>query len=129
MPPKLPSPLASSPKPVTRAQSDDKVASLRIPTPEELGLGAPVSPTRERGAVDPLSRVELTDAPKLLSGHEPLDWTMVERKLDAAGVTAFHVEKTAGGFHFVCRLPKGEVTGRGATRVEAIRQALAQLPN
>jgi hypothetical protein len=102
MPPKLSSPA----KPVARAESNDKVASLRIPTPEELGLGS-----------------------KLVTGNETLDWTTVERKLDAAGVTAFQVEKTASGFQFVCRLAKGDITGRGTTRVEAIRQALAQLPN
>ena len=52
---------------------------------------------------------------------------MVEHRLDAAGVTGFQVEKTATGFRFTCQLPSGAVAGRGATRGEAVRNALAQL--
>jgi hypothetical protein len=62
-----------------------------------------------------------------VSGDEPLDWSMVERRLDAAGATGFLVEKTTTGFRFTCQVPAGPITGRGTTRPEAVRNALAQL--
>jgi hypothetical protein len=105
VPPKLPSTraAASLSKPVVRAQSDDTApATIRIPTPEELGLTGPVG------------------------ADEPFDWATVERQLDAAGATGYQVEKTATGFRFTCQLPTGAVTGRGATKPQAVRQALAQ---
>src|SRR4051794_26117989 len=106
VPPKLPSTRAALAKPVVRAQSDDSApATIRIPTPEELGLAH--APT--------------------VTGGEALDWTTVERRLDAAGATGYQVEKTTGGYRFTCQLPSGAVTGRGATKPEAVRQALAQL--
>jgi len=90
---------------VARGQSDDRPVALRIPTPEELGIGSA----------------------KLVAGNESIDWSMVERKLDAAGVTGFQVEKTTSGYRFICQSPTGTVAGRGATRGEAVRNALAQL--
>jgi hypothetical protein len=108
VPPKLPSTRAAGAheKPIVRAQSDDSgPPTIRIPTPEELGLGSPT----------------------LVTGDEPLDWALVERRLDAAGVTGYQMEKTSAGFRFTCQLPSGVVTGRGATKPEAVRQALAQL--
>jgi hypothetical protein len=104
VPPKLPSTGTGKTKSVVRGQNDE-TASLRIPTPEDLGIGAPTG----------------------LPGHEPLDWTLVERKLDRAGVTAFRVEKTAGGFQCTCDVPTGSVSGRGGSKSAAVRQALAQL--
>jgi hypothetical protein len=106
VPPKLPSTraAASLSKPVVRAQSDDAApATIRIPTPEELGLSGSAA------------------------GEEPFDWSTVERRLDAAGATGYQVEKTATGFRFTCQLPTGAVTGRGVTKPQAVRQALAQL--
>jgi len=89
---------------VVRAQIDDAAPpTIRIPTPEELGLGATVA------------------------GDDVLDWSIVERRLDAAGATGYQVEKTSTGFRFTCQLPSGAVTGRGATKPQAVRQALAQL--
>lgn len=107
VPPRLPSPRAAAPKTnvVARGQSDDAPPAIRIPSPEELGIGKA----------------------KLLSGDEPLDWNMVERRLDSAGVTGFQVEKTTSGFRFTCQLPTGAVSGRGASKAEAVRNALAQL--
>jgi hypothetical protein len=106
VPPKLPSTQATPARPVVRAQSDDTApATIRIPTPEELGLARPT----------------------VMTGDEPLDWTTVERRLDAAGATGYQVEKTTTGYRFTCQLPSGAVTGRGATKPEAVRQALAQL--
>lgn len=106
LPPRLPSPRDAAPKLLARGQSDDRPLSIRIPTPEELGIGAK----------------------KLVAGDEPVDWAMVERKLDAAGLTGFQIEKTTTGFRFTCQLPSGAVTGRGATKGEAVRNALGQLP-
>jgi hypothetical protein len=105
VPPRLPSVRDKAPTMVARGQSDDRPPAVRIPTPEELGIGAT----------------------NLVSGNEPVDWSMVERRLDAAGVTGFQVEKMANGYCFTCRLPAGAVTGRGATRGEAVRNAVAQL--
>jgi hypothetical protein len=90
---------------VARGQIADRPAALRIPTPEELGIGGT----------------------KLVSGNEAVDWSMVERKLDAAGVTGFQVDKTTSGYRFTCQLASGTVTGRGETRGEAVRNAVAQL--
>ena len=90
---------------IARGQSDDRPPAVRIPTPEELGIGRA----------------------KFVSGDEPVDWSMVERKLDAAGVTGFQVEKTTSGYRFTCQLASGTVTGRGETRGEAVRNAVAQL--
>jgi hypothetical protein len=106
VPPKLPSTRAANAKPVVRAQLDDSApATIRIPTPEELGLARP--------------------APA--AGDEPLDWPTVERRLDAAGATGYQVERTTSGYRFTCQLPSGAVTGRGATKPEAVRHVLAQL--
>ena len=105
VPPRLPSPRDAAPKVLARGQSDDAPAAIRIPTPEELGIGTA----------------------RLVSGDEAIDWNMVERRLDAAGVTGFQVEKTTSGFRFTCQLGSGAVTGRGASKAEAVRNALAQL--
>jgi hypothetical protein len=106
VPPKLPSTRAAQAKPIVRAQSDDSApATIRIPTPEELGLARPAA-----AATD-----------------DPLDWTLVERRLDAAGATGYQVERTTAGYRFTCQLPSGAVSGRGATKPDAVRQALAQL--
>jgi len=85
---------------------EDKAPVVRIPTPEELGIGGQHVAT--------------------VAG-ESLDWTMVERKLDAAGATGYQMEKTADGFRFTCKLASGPVAGRGATKGEAVRNAMARL--
>jgi hypothetical protein len=107
MPPRLESPRATAPasKPVVRGQNNDDPAPVRIPTPEELGLGPK----------------------KIVSGDEPLDWTLVERRLDSAGVTGYQMEKTADGYQFTCQLAAGPVSGRGSSKNEAVREALFQL--
>src|SRR5688572_23618101 len=92
VPPRLASPRDAAPKVLARGQSDDTPPAIRIPPPEELGIGTA----------------------KLGGGDAPLDWNMVERRLDAAGVTGFQVEKTAAGFQFTCQLATGAVTGRGS---------------
>jgi hypothetical protein len=108
MPPKLPSTRGSGAKSpiVARGQMDDKAPIVRIPTPEELGFGGQ----------------KVTSVTS-----ESLDWAMVERKLDAAGATGYQMEKTSDGFRFTCKIASGPVAGRGATKVEAVRHALAQL--
>ena len=98
--------MGAKPAPVIRAQMDDTPPAVRIPTPEELGI----------------------DRVKVATTDEPLDWSMVERKLDAVGATGYQMEKTADGFRFTCKLSFGPVAGRGATKGEAVRKALAQLP-
>jgi len=105
VPPRLPSSRDTAPKLVARGQSDDRPPAVRIPTPEELGIGNA----------------------NLVAGNEPVDWSMVERRLDAAGVTGYQVERTAAGFRFVCQSASGKVTGSGASKGEAVRNALAQL--
>ena len=103
VPPKL-KPVRTDAKPLVRAQNeDDGPSPIRIPTPEELGLGG------EKAA------------------EETVDWDTIERMLDAAGATGFQVERTSSGYRFTCRVPAGPVTGRGATKPEAVRNALAQL--
>jgi hypothetical protein len=103
VPPRLPSPLASNQsRPVIRAQNDDAPPAVRIPTPEELGLGK-----------------RLTE--------ESLDWSTVERMLDSAGVTSYQMERTATGFKFTCKLASRSVAGVGPSKAEAVRQVLDQI--
>src|SRR5947207_11945970 len=105
VPPKLVSMRTAGAKPaVVRGQMEDSRTTLRIPTPEELGIG---------GA-------------RVTASSDPLDWAMVERKLDAVGATGYQMEKTADGFRFTATLANGPVAGRGATKGEAVRNALAQ---
>ena len=106
IPPRLPSSRDSAPKAVARGQKDESAPAVRIPTPEELGIATT----------------------KIVHGDDPLDWSMVERKLDRSGVTGFQLDKTVAGFRFTCKLASGPVVGRGATKGEAVRTALAQLP-
>jgi hypothetical protein len=106
VPPRLPSPRDHAPAMVARGQKDEAAPAVRIPAPEELGIGTQ----------------------KIVHGDGPLDWAMVERKLDRSGVTGFQIEKTEAGYRFTCQLPTGPVTGRGATKAEAVRSALVQLP-
>lgn len=105
VPPRLASPRDRAPTVVARGQNNDAPPAVRIPTPEELGLGT----TRSVGV------------------PESLDWSMVERRLEAIGATGYQVEKTGTGFRFTCQLPAGAVTGRGASKGEAVRNAMAQL--
>jgi hypothetical protein len=106
MPPKLPSGVAARPvKPIVRGQEPDALG-IRIPTPEELGVDS-----------------------KLAKSDSPIDWSMVERRLDSLGATSFQLEKTATGFQFSCRLPLRTIVGRGATKGEAVRHALALVQN
>lgn len=103
VPPRLPSTRATNlGTPVVRAQSDDAPPAVRIPTPEELGLGKKTA-------------------------DEPLDWTTVERKLDAAGVSSYQMERTSTGFKFTCKLASRSIAGVGASRGDAVRQALEQI--
>lgn len=106
IPPRLPSSRDTAPKMVARGQKDESAPAVRIPSPEELGMATM----------------------KIVHGNEPLDWSMVERKLDRSGVTGFQLDKTDTGFRFTCKLATGSVAGRGATKGEAVRTALAQLP-
>ena len=106
MPPKLPSPLTASPlTPLARGQIDDAPAALRIPSPSELGISNRASAISD----------------------DPIDWKMLEKRLDAAVGSSFQIEKTADGFRFVCQLPSGAIAARGATKAEAVRQGLSQL--
>jgi len=106
VPPKLASTRGAEGKAlVARGQMEDAQTALRIPTPEELGIGHA----------------------KAAAISEPLDWSMVERKLDAVGATGYQMEKTAEGFRFTAKLSSGPVAGRGASRGEAVRNALSQL--
>lgn len=107
VPPRLPSPRDSASKMVARGQKDDAPPAVHIPTPEELGISTT----------------------KIVAGDEPLDWAMVERKMDRSGVTGFQLERSESGFRFTCRLATGTVVGRGTTKGEAVRSALGQLPN
>ncbi len=107
VPPRLPSPIAkrTPSEPIVRAQIADAKPPLRIPTPEELGIGSPHA----------------------ISADTPLDWNMVERKLDSAGVTSYQMERTGTGFRFTCKLATRLVAGSGSNRNEAVRNTLDQL--
>jgi len=106
VPPKLASTRGAEAKPlVARGRMEEARTSLRIPTPEELGIGSARAATIS----------------------EPLDWSMVERRLDAVGATGYQMEKTAEGFRFTAKFSSGAVAGRGASKGEAVRDALAQL--
>jgi hypothetical protein len=101
----LPSSRERAPEVLARGQKDD-AAPVRIPTPQELGLGERSTPV----------------------SNEPLDWTKVEARMTAAGVSKFDMQKDGEGFRCVCQLGTRTVAGRGASRSDAVRDALAQLP-
>ena len=100
VPPKLPSTVACGQK--------DDTAGVRIPSPEELGIAA---------------------ARNVVTGDESIDWKMVERRMSAAGVKNFQIDKAGDKFSCVCQLATRDVIGQGATRAEAVRNAASQLPH
>lgn len=62
-----------------------------------------------------------------MSADDPLDWATVERKLDAAGVSSYQMERTPAGFKFTCKLASRSIAGVGASRADAVRQVLDQI--
>ena len=122
MPPRLPSPFKPGGAPTVRGQDDDAPARppVRIPTPDELAA-TPKAAVRIPSPEE-LGLGEVGE--KVVTGDEPLDWSMVERKLDAVGAAGYGMEKAATGFRFTVQLPTGPVVGRGATKAEAVRNAL-----
>jgi hypothetical protein len=111
VPPKLVPVKPLAPPPIARARADEEIVppSFRIPTPEELGIGTPA-----------------ISNPAIVSGQKPVDWEMVDRKLDRLGAIAHQMERTSTGFVFTIRLPEGIVTGSGATKREAVQRAFAK---
>jgi hypothetical protein len=107
IPPRLESPRATAPSLLARGQKESTPPAVRIPTPEELGVASS----------------------KIVTGDESVDWSMVERRVKAIGATGYSIDKIADGFRFTCQLPTGPVSGRGATKGEAVRSVLAQLPH
>jgi hypothetical protein len=114
--------VVSQPKPSTpRAQIPEELPPVRIPTPEELGIGAPTATPSDSSKVAP------TPAPSMVSNDAPVDWTLIEHKLDKVGATGYQVEKVATGFRFTVQLSTGNIVGRGASKGEAVRNAMSQL--
>lgn len=108
VPPKL-TPIRPSETPRVRAQSDEPipVQAFRIPSPEELGIGTKA---------------------KMISGDEPVDWTMVERQLDRMGARGHQLDRLEeGGYRFLVKLPQGSIEGQGRTKGEAVRSAFAKV--
>jgi hypothetical protein len=81
--------------------------ALRMPSPEELGLG------------------------KSISRRDEIDWIKVRERVQALGLSSFHLQKLAeGGFRFVCLVPTKAGDRRVAfdslSEAEAIDRALTQ---
>ena len=120
MPPRLESAREAVPKPVMRGQKEEETPAVRIPAPEELGLGAkqPLPSPEELG---------LAIKKPLITGEEALDWPALERRLAQLGVTGYQLEKREGVYRFSCTRSDGLTVGRGATIPEALRQVFTQL--
>lgn len=88
-------------KPVTaRGQDKEPRKEFRIPTPEELGVGFKVAPI-----------------------DEPVDWSVVRKRLTDAGATRFGLDKTKEGYRFAFETAKGVATGSGASEGSAVEAA------
>ena len=85
---------------------DEGPSPIRIPSPQELGLG----------------NVKI-------ASDDPIDWAMVERRLDQIGATGHQIQKVADGFRFALELSGKTIVGRGSSKAEAVRSAFAQLTN
>lgn len=80
---------------------------LRMPSPEELGLGASKS------------------------HRDEVDWMKVRERVQALGLSSFHLQKLPeGGFRFVCLVPtkNGDhrIQAESISEAEAIERALTQ---
>ncbi len=91
-----------------RMQADDpspSVPPLRMPSPEQLGVG-------------PTTRATETD------------WTAVRKRMEALTVSSFHLQKLDGGFRFTCVVPvageRRKIEADGLTEAEAIDLALTR---
>lgn len=83
---------------------DEGPSTLKIPTPQDLGLG------NIKAAAD-----------------DPVDWVMVERRMDQLGVTSYQMQKAADGFRFSIVFRGKTVTGHGLNKAAAVRSAFAQV--
>jgi len=83
---------------------DEGPSALKIPSPEELGLGT-----------------------AKVTANDPIDWSMVERRMDQLGVTGYQMQKAEDGFRFSIEIRGKTVIGRGASKAAAVRSAFAQV--
>lgn len=114
-----------APRPLVRAQAPDEPPAaarpapaqsqpmaLRIPSPEELGIG--------RG-----------DA--ALASPARVDWSAVHGRLDQLGATCFLMQRNPDGIRVSCLLPAGQqgksrhVEARASSEAEAVRLTLAKV--
>jgi len=79
-------------------------SAIKIPSPQELGLG----------------NIKV-------SADDPIDWSMVERRMDQLGVTSYQMQKAVDGFRFSIELRGKTVIGRGTSKAAAVRAAFAQV--
>jgi hypothetical protein len=83
---------------------------VRIPTPEELGVGVPQSAS---------------------PATPPVDWADTQARLQQLGAVSFQLETlSAGRYRFACWLPGAggaqRVEAVGASEAEAVRSCLEQ---
>ncbi|MSR53707.1 MAG: hypothetical protein EXS09_10525 [Gemmataceae bacterium] len=62
-----------------------------------------------------------------VTADDPIDWSMVERRMDQLGVTGYQMQKAADGFRFSIELRGKTVMGRGVSKAAAVRSAFAQI--
>jgi len=113
-----------APRPVVRAQSAEEASSavgsgvardysvaLRIPSPEDLGIGLEQQPSAAQ-----------------------IDWTAFHSRLNQLGATSFQTRRTReGAYQVTCLLPSRQqgqthhVEARAVSEAEAVRLALAQI--
>lgn len=105
VPPKLQSARTGIAKPIARGQMDEGPVPIRIPSPAELGL----------------------ESKKIVSSDSPIDWAMVERRLDQVGATGYRIQKSETGFRFSIEMRGNTIVGQGASKPEAVRSAFAQV--
>jgi hypothetical protein len=99
-----------APRPPRRSSAEVRPATLRIPSPEELGV---------------------TTAK--LAEPASIDWTAVHQQLNQLGATCFHSDQLAAGeYRITCLLPTGEpgrshrIEAQAGTEAEAVRLVLTQ---
>jgi hypothetical protein len=107
----IPPRLTPMPKATVRAQNPDPVRqTLRIPTPQELGI----APNR------------LEPEPKHMA-QASVDWSAVRERLRAMNATGFSLNQSRDGYRFIVEMADRRVEGSGSTEASAVTDALEKL--
>lgn len=108
-----PQPRAVRGVPAEEPMPEVRPTRLALPAPEQMGISATAIPA---------------------ASEQPIDWSAVHRRLDAVGVTCFHIDREQAGWRVICLQPccctpgkNHRVETQGSSQAEAVRLALEQV--